>query len=147
MAITAAEAGFDINSIRQGLPVVLVKKESDLVCTYQTVFMGAGKSEKSVVNRITLQYSDYLKIFMYIKLLGNDENVIYTRTADVIQANMTLASGNAQYSLFKAQVYYDLEAKVLVAPMWSRMLAIDNLGDLSTKKNWRSVKIKLTRGY
>ncbi len=148
LAITAAEAGIDISYLRLGLPVMLVKIEKDdIVCNYRSVFMGEDENSPDITDKITLQYSDYLKIFVYIKLLGGGENLIYTRIADVIQANMTLASGNAQYSLSKAQVYYDFEAKVVVAPMWSRMLAIDNLGDLSTTKNWRSANIKITRGY
>jgi len=148
LAITAAEAGIDVNYLRNGLPVMLVKIEKDdIVCNYRSVFMGQSSNSTDITDKITLQYSDYLKIFMYIKLLGSGENMIYTRIADVIQANMTLATKNANYALSKAQVYYDLEAKVLVSPMWSRMLAIDNLGDLSTEKNWRSINIKITRGY
>ena len=148
LAITAAEAAIDINYLRNGLPVMLVKIEKDdIVCNYRSVFMGQSSNSTDITDKITLQYSDYLKIFMYIKLLGSGENMIYTRIADVIQANMTLASKNANYALSKAQVYYDIEAKVLVTPMWSRMLAIDDLGDLSTEKDWRSIKIKITRGY
>lgn len=147
LAITAAEAGVDINTIRMGIPVVLIKTKDDLVCNYRTVFMGSSQSSSSLDDRIALQYSDYLKIFLYIKLLGSGENVIYTRVADVIQANMALVTGIAQYSLSKSQVYYDLEAAVLIEPMWSRLLAIDKLGDISSQKNWRSIKISITRGY
>lgn len=147
LAITAAEAGVDISYLRQGLPVILLKSNDDLVCNYKSVFMGYTQSDSTDNGKITLQYSDYLKMFLFIKLVGSNENVIYTRTADVIQSNMALSTGNTQYALSKAQVYYDFEATVLVEPMWSRLLAIDNLGDISSEKNWRTISIKITRGY
>lgn len=148
LAITAAEAAVDINSLRLGLPVTLIKVDkADLVCNYQNIFNGEKQNQTDITDKITLQYSDYLKIFMFIKLIGSGEKKIYARIGDVIQANMTLATGNDDYALSKAQVYYDLDAKVLVAPMWSRLLAVDDLGDLSTEKNWRSIHINITRGY
>jgi len=149
LAITAAEAGIDIATLKQGIPVVLWKTDDDLVCNYQTVFMGeeAGTAGSITDDMIALQYSDYLKIFMFIKLIGQDENLIYARTGDVIQANMTLASGKSDYALSKAKVYYDLDAKVLVEPMWSKLLAIDNIGDLTTENSWRTIHVKIKRGY
>ena len=147
LAITAAEAGLDIRYLKAGLPVVLLKKEDDLICNYQSVFMGANESTESSDSRIKLQYSDYLKIFLFIKLIGQSENVIYTRCGDVIQSNISMATNNYAFSLGKSQVYFDLKARVLVQPMWSRLLAIDKLGDLSSEKAWRTITIELTRGY
>lgn len=149
LSITAAEAGIDIQYLKAGLAVPLFKNKENLVCSYESLFMGGSNSVSQVANddELSLQYSEYLKIFLFTKLVGSGENAIYNRTADVIQANMALSTGNGEYSLSKAQVYYDFEASVLVEPMWSRLLAIDNLGDLSTEKNWRSIKISMTRGY
>ncbi len=147
LAITAAEAAVDISYLKAGLPVVLLKGEDDLVCNYQSLFLGTSNGNPSSENRIALQYSDYLKIFLYIKLVGKDENLIYTRTADVIQSNMSLVTNNYAFDLAKAQVYFDLKASVLMEPMWSRFLAIDNLGDLSTQKGWRTTTVEIRRGY
>lgn len=147
LAITAAEAGIDIKYLKAGLPVVLCKKKEDIICNYKSVFMGTGESDTTSNEHIALQYSDYLKIFLFIKLLGNNENVIYTRCADLIQANIALVTNNNQFALSKSQVYYNFQASVIVEPMWSKLLAIDNLGDLSTAKDWRTININLIRGY
>ncbi len=147
LAITAAEAGVDIKYLKEGLPVVLCKQKNDLYCNYKSVFMGESQSTPESSNRVSLQYSDYLKVFLFIKLIGNNENVIYTRTADVIQANIALSTNKNNFALSKAQVYFNFKATVIVEPMWSRFLAIDNLGDLSTSKGWRSMTINITRGY
>ncbi len=148
LAITAAEAAVDVNQIRLGMPVMLIKiEEDDLVCNYQSVFNGEEESPTDVTDKITLQYSDYLKLFLYIKLIGSGEEQIYIRTADVIQANMYQVTKNKEYSLGKAQVYYDLKATAMVAPMWTRLLAIDDLGDVTTQNAWRTITIDMTRGY
>lgn len=147
LAITAAEAGVDISYLKAGLPVVLLKGKDDLVCNYQSIFMQKENNNHSSENRVTLQYSDYLKIFLFVKMLGKDENIIYTRTADVIQANMSLVTEDTSFDLANAQVYFDFKAAVLMEPMWSRFLAIDNLGDLSTSKEWRTTTVEMTRGY
>ncbi len=147
LAITAAEAGVDIAYLKAGIPVVLCKGADDLFCSYQSLFMDQEQGNQMLKDKIALQYSDYLKIFLFVKLLGKDENVVYVRTSDVIQANMTLVTGNKSFEMAKSQVYFDLKATVLMEPMWSRLLAIDNLGDLSTSKGWRTTTIEMTRGY
>ena len=147
LAITAAEAGVDIAYLKAGIPVILCKGKGDLFCSYQSLFMGGEQVDPTIKDQLRLQYSDYLKIFLFVKLLGKDENMAYVRTSDVIQANMTLVTNNKSFEMAKSQVYFDLKATVLTEPMWSRLLAIDNLGDLSTSKGWRSTTIEMTRGY
>ena len=150
LAITAAEAGVDISYLRQGIPVLIYKtSKKDVFCNYETVFMGSSK-QTDTTNGIKLQYSDYLKIFLFVKLIS-DENIVYLRIGDVIQANMSLVTGKLEgegaFALSKSQVYYTLNATATVEPMWSRLLAIDDLGDLSTSTGWRSIQINMTRGY
>ena len=149
LAITAAEASADIRTLKVGLPVVLYKSEkTDLICNYQSVFMDNDElNGPNLEGKVALQYSDYLKIFLFLKLLGQEENVIYLRIGDVIQANVAQATNNFGYTLSKANVYYTLTANVLVQPMWSKLLAIDDLGDLTTSKGWRTVSITTTDGY
>ncbi len=148
LAITAAEAAVDIAYLKKGIPVVFIKDKEDLICNYHSVFMGDDEKGNAVSDKIALQYSDYLKIFLFSKLTFNNENDIYKRTGDVIQANMSLVSNKKDnFALANANVYFDLKATVIAEPMWSRLLAIDNMGDLSTSKGWRSAKISIRRGY
>lgn len=147
LAITAAEAAIDINYLKWGIPVALIKNEDELVVSYQSLF--AGKSENTPTNKsdLTLQYTDYIKIFLFIKLIGEAENKIYLRTADVIQANMSLSTNNFKFSLAKSVVYYNFNATVVAKPMWSKLLAVDNFGDISSATGWRTININITRGY
>lgn len=146
LAITAAEAATDISYLRWGIPVFLIKNENQIVCSYEKVFTGGADKGVADQKGIKLQYTDYIMIFMYIKLLGSEENNLYLRMGDVIQANMSLY-GDSKYSLSKAKVYYSLKADVTVAPMWSNILAISDMGDLSSAENWRKININISRGY
>lgn len=146
LVITAAEAGMDIAYLKQGIPVLLYKTDDeDIFCDYASVFTG-GKNNSPAQDGVTLQYSDYLKMFLFIKLT-TDENPVYLRTADVIQANMSLVTKKSDYALSKAQVFFTMSGTVTIEPMWSRLLAIDDLGDLTTSTGWRSIEFTITRGY
>lgn len=146
LAITLGEAAADIATLKQGIPVLLYKvKEQDLVCNYQNIFNGKTPNPGSR-DGITLQYSDYLKMFLFIKLTS-DENQIYLRTGDVIQANMTLAAKNDKFALSKSQVFFTMSGSASIEPMWSRLLAIDNLGDMTTSNGWRTMQFSMVRGY
>ena len=144
LAITAGEAAMDIAYLKQGIPVLILKSKSELFCDYTSIFVG-GNKRANIGDGPKLQYSDYLKMFLFINL-KSDENQVYIRTADVIQSNMYHV-GNKDFDMSKAQVFYTLHADVIMEPMWSRLLAIDDLGDLSTAKGWRTISITLTNGY
>lgn len=147
LAITAAEAGVDISYLRCGIPVNLIKKEKDLICNYEKLFSSGSDNKVLADDSFKLQYSDYLKIFMFIKLIGSGENDLYLRTADVVQANLSQVTKNFDYTLSKSIVYYTFNAKVVMEPMWTRLLALDNMGDLTSEKGWRTIDITMTRGY
>lgn len=149
LAITAAEAGVDVKYLKQGRPVLLYKSEDkDLVCNYQSVFSSKDTNNRNnLKGRVALQYSDYLKIFLMAKMIGNDENTIYLRVGDIIQANMALSTGNSGFALSKSQVFYSLDSRIRIEPMWSRLLLIDDLGDLSEATGWRTTTINITSGY
>lgn len=152
LAITAAEAAVDVNLLKTGQPVLLYKSDKqDLICNYKSVFAGASKTNGSrIKDRVALQYSDYLKVFLLMGLIGKDENRIYLRIGDVIQANMAISTGQTGkdgFSLAKSQVFYTLTSTVRIPPMWSKLLLIDDLGDLSESTGWRTTEIKVTSGY
>lgn len=149
LAITAAEAGADVKILKTGQPVLLYKsQERDIICSYRSVFAGDPPSNGAKIDgRIALQYSDYLKVFLLMKMIGSNENAIYLRTGDVIQANMSLVLNDYGYSLSKAQVFYRFSSTVKIKPLWSSLLLIDDLGDLSESTGWRTTTINMTSGY
>ena len=65
----------------------------------------------------SFQYSDYLRMYLLIGLIGNEEATL-TRVADVIQANMKLASGNSAYSLDKAYTHISFDVELEVKPLF-----------------------------
>lgn len=65
----------------------------------------------------SFQYSDYLRMYLLIGLIGNEEATL-TRVADVIQANMKLASGNSSYSLDKAYTHISFDVELEVKPLF-----------------------------
>ena len=149
LAISAAEAAYDLKAITLGLPVIVLKDKDDIVCDYKTAFSSTasgGKFDDSD-DKFRMKYSDYLKIFVFIKLMGSSENAVYARTADVIQANMTLETKNRQFQMRSSYTHFDLTAKVLVNPMWTKMMSIYKMGDQISEKNWRTIDVKVTRGY
>lgn len=146
LAITAAEAAMDLSYIRWGIPVLLIKTGDDLICSYKKLFSEGADNTVEDNGGIKLQYTDYIMIFMFIKLIGAEENNLYLRMGDVIQANMSLY-GNSKFALSKAHTYYTLSATVKVAPMWSRILSVSEMGDMTASDSWRTINIKLTRGY
>lgn len=146
LAITIGEASADLAYLKQGIPVLIYKsEEEDVFCNYRNIFLG---KEQASGNRegICLQYSDYLKMFLFMKF-KSDENQVYLRTGDVIQANVSHVTSDFKFELAKSQVFYTLHADVIMEPMWSRLLAIDDLGDLSTGRGWRTISITTTGGY
>lgn len=150
LAITAGEAGMDVSYLKAGIPVLIYKnKDGDIFCNYQAIFTG-GSGNENVVNdnRPTLQYSDYLKLFFFLKLIGDGEQSIYARIGDIVMINTATATGQKKdYTFSKSTVAYSFNATVQIEPMWSRLLAIDDVGDLSTAEGWRTFSLHTMSGY
>lgn len=150
LAITAAEAAIDLKILKTGQPVLLYKSEkTDLVCNYKSVFAGGENNNNGnkIKDRVALQYSDYLKVYLLVKMIGGSEKQIYLRIGDVIQANLGTSIGDTGFDLAKSQVFYSFSSTVRIPPMWSKLLHIDDLGDLSESTGWRTTSIKMTSGY
>lgn len=157
MGITAAEAGMDLSVIKKGIPLLLFKSETkDLICSFNSVFNGGENSNANSGDlsdkRIRLQYSDYLCIFLFQQLsIGNEEG-IYLRTADAIQANMRHikkqdVKSKDSFSMSKCVAYYQLKTTITVEPFLSQILLFGEAGDELTNKGWRTYTIDITRGY
>lgn len=153
LGITAAEAAMDLSTIKKGIPLVLIKRESDLVCSFASVFEG-GSGNSAVASgksRLMLQYSHYLYLLLFLKLQTHEESV-YKRLADTVQANVRLQKGETvtdagSFSMNNAVVYFNLSVDVQVEPFLSEILMFSEAGDALSAEGWRTYKISMTRGY
>ena len=154
MAMTAVEAAEDVAHLKAGLPVKFVKSDDDLYLSNGSVNEDTGlvdtskteDNKNSVVEDINgFFYSDYLKLFLFAKLIS-DEDGTYQRISDVVQCNMQTRNGD--FSMANAQVYYQLNATIEMPPLMMKLpinQSEDSWADLVNDKY--SFKCKATRGY
>ena len=115
------------------------------------IFGSASSSNKTdptgMASLLSFSYSDYLRLFLMIGLYTNEEGVLL-RTADVIQANMSKVTGNADYKLSNSAVYIELTAKIQVKPT---LLALPLFaaveGNPSSNQNWYTIECQAIKGY
>lgn len=165
--LTVFETCNDLNRLEAGFPVELYKQAGDWWYGFESGDGSAQNWEKKKVsdfmreltgitpeNRLNpdkgLQYSDYLTLFVYLGLQREDDmsEKMYLRMADVIQANMRKATGDAEYALTNTQVYFRLKAKLRVEPL---MLTLpyytDYVNDPTMKDDWCTFEVETIRGY
>ncbi|MED9903160.1 MAG: DUF5702 domain-containing protein, partial [Lachnospiraceae bacterium] len=156
LGMTAAETAVDIAYLKAGLPVLFAKKgEKDLFLVLNLEELAEGatelaggftkKTSTGSTNELTLSYSDYLSLFLFIAICL-DEQSVYLRTADVIQCNMQLR--NSSFLMSNAVAYYELSADMRVKPLllatpWARQSG----SDILDTKAWNTFEIKLVKGY
>lgn len=163
LALTAAESAYDISCLKMGMPVVVCKLQNTETWRCQLPTRTGGASigvsipsspglgnHKADNNDITMRYSDFLKLFLFIKLLStNGEKDVLTRTADVIQVNMQKQKDNSEYYLKNSVVYYRLSANCKTSFLLMPIPIIKNYTDsigLDTDKI-TSFSFKTYRGY
>lgn len=156
LGVTAAETAVDISYLKAGMPVLFLKTLDDLFLQFglENLTEGATELVGGFIKRqdgitskdLTLFYSDYLTLFLFIAISMN-EDAVYLRTGDVIQCNMGLRN-EMNYRMQEADVYYALTADIRVKPM---MLALpwpkeygSNVLDNSA---WNTFQIQQLRGY
>jgi len=164
LALCAIEAALDMNAIRSGLGVPLVKGKENLFCTLpdaDDVAENSTKleySEDSAENTDKIgtggfyfRYGDYLRFFLLFGLMSSEkEKSICLRTADVIQANMrTIGGKDSKFLLSKSQVYYKIDAKVSFEPLMLKIpfnsgIIGDTLEEIS---EWNQMDVTMVRGY
>ena len=164
LALCAVEAALDMNAIRSGLGVPLVKKRENLFCSLPTVDPDSKtttltytedsdeNTDKIGTGGAYFRYGDYLRFFLIFGLMnGEKEKSICLRTADVIQANMRKIGGDSAkgFLLSKSQVYYKIDAEVSFEPLMLK-LAINSstVGDLLEEiGEWNTMDVAMVRGY
>ena len=133
------------DSMKQG-----AEKVSETLSNRLDGTFGSGSDaddNTEIASLIQFYYSDYLRLFLMIGLYVNDEAIIL-RTADAIQANMTIASENDNYMLSKSSAYVELSATVQVSPT---LLALPLFADVENNpkdnRGWYTIESKGIKGY
>ena len=151
LALTGMEAASDLQILRDGNPLALIK--DDKVWLHKFSSSGNFSSNKlddikkeNEEADITFKYSDYLKLILMMKLISNDTPIL-KRTADVIQANMSMKTSG--FKMSNCNVYYQLTAECKTSIM---MLALPVVqGSIKESniefKTWNECSITMYRGY
>lgn len=154
--LTVFETSKDLDRLEAGFPVELFKVESDdwwikvpeleSVGSFTSALSGAFDGPNKDKG---LFYSDYLTLFVYLGLASeNSAKAMYERMAEVIQANIRKLSGENDYSMSKAKVYFELNAEIRVKPLMLTLPIFNEYeNDLDTKTDWCTFKVSAIRGY
>lgn len=153
LGLVALESATDMQTLKAGIPVILVKtKEDDLFVKNWWFEVTDDKNPRKTdkTKAVTFFYSDYMKLFLFTKLIGSEEKNIYGRVADVIQVNMSkCVLKDDEYALSKSQVYYSINANLTVKPLMLDTSYIDSImpGAAGRMDKWNKIEYKSTRGY
>ncbi len=160
LALTILETGTDLLYLQAGIPVLLIKGKGDLFIDFskdgiKKNITNAAKtsSDKSKKEGLKFQYSDYIKLFLFIKLFNEQKSYgVYARTADVIQVNMAKKiAKDDSYGLKKSIVYFNLKSDVRVQPMMLDLPLMRaeeaNQVDVIKELDWCKIKYEAVRGY
>lgn len=95
LGFAGVETADDINKIKQGYGVAVVKNKN----TWATLPHGGSSTDKG----LTLDYSEYLRVFLNISILTGNKAGILGRIADCIQANQPDANLLEGYTMIAVQ--------------------------------------------
>lgn len=145
LGLTAYESSRDLQYLKAGMPLKLVKSADDLEITFNHLVPDNNKVQKESLDAFF--YSDYLKLFMFLNLLSNSsEYVIYARIGDVVQVNM--AKNKSGFNINNSVVYYKAEGSVKVKPLMLTLPIVTNNGyGAPADGGWNSIKYEDVRGY
>lgn len=150
LGLTAAEASWDLQYLKNGMPVELVKSKDDVEYVYGLSSLSPDTNRVKKESPGTFFYSDYLSMLLFLKLTLGDEYAIYARTADVIQANMDqqIVADSGGFRMSNAIVYFSAETKVKVNPLMLDLpLASDYADQLPEDSSWNEISYEIIRGY
>lgn len=123
------------------------------------VTLGGTKQTTSgkIANIFTFSYKDYLKLFVFLGLSGEDENAMLRRIADVIELNVDLGlkdyydetgiSKVENFSMSKAYTYVQISTDIHVKPLLlSQEIFMHSTGEKGTVNFW-SYQYENIAGY
>lgn len=114
LMLNVLETTSDLVTLRSGEGVKLIKSKDDISIQFSS---NKKKSTSSSKNDFKPRYSDYISLFLFLKLASSSENDIYKRIADVVQVNMAKITKNKTFVLKNAVVYYQIKSDISIPPL------------------------------
>ena len=114
LMLNVGETVEDIIVLRSGEGVKLVKSKDEVSIQFPSK---KKKNTSSSKNDFKPRYSDYISLFLFLKLASSSENEIYKWIADVVQVNMAKITKKKSFVLEKAVVYYQIKSDISIPPL------------------------------
>jgi hypothetical protein len=135
IAVGAAEAAFDVKELMLGRSVPIIKN-----ATNSNVAKALGLSKAVNNQAVTMNYKEYLSIFMMIHMVGTFEKTALARMADCIQLNTENLDITTSYTMIAVSADVKVRTTFLrKASAWS--------GSNSITSDYYTISYKSCLGY
>ena len=147
LGLTAMEAARDVENLKKGLPVELIKSADDLECVFSETKPVIEECDNNPSESAWF-YSDYITVLLFLKLM-TEEYTVYARVADVIQVNMNhiLEKEETPFAMNKSVVYFQGKVTVKILPLMLDLPIVTNNGTDAPEGEWNQIHYESIRGY
>lgn len=151
LAILAAESVIDLQYLRAGIGVKLIKGKDELFCTsvsVEAMVFDDGGPQAVGDGLGYFQYGDYLSLFLFLQLMGGNYE-IYAKTADVVQVNVGKVTKTDGFRMEQAKVYYEIQAELEVPALMLTLPVISSAegNRYQSLTGWNQFQYQAVRGY
>lgn len=87
-------------------------------------------SDSASSNGFTLNYKEYCKIMVFVKLIENKEGVMLNRAAALIEANVQAAEDNDQFGITKTCTLVKIDATVRLKTFFPWAVKVEDSTDV-----------------
>lgn len=108
---------------------------------------GGGGDNTGIASLLSFRYSDYLRLFLLIKLIDDDsaQRVLY-RMEDAIQMNLRKVNNEEGYKLANKVAYVDLSVDLMVKPILVPIFG-NIIKNPETNSKWYKIDEYNVKGY
>lgn len=157
LAVVVTETISDVADMKEGMPVALLKSKDDWKTSVSSVYpqensnTDSANRNNSSDSTLKMRYSDYLKLFLLIEMIGDHEDVVYLRTADVIQTNAAMREEG--FLMSKAKTWFHIRANTKTSPLMlnltinSSMLQQVGISEDMLSGAWTKYQYSMSMGY
>lgn len=155
LALTAAEAAYDVKCLKEGMKTPLIKTKDLVVFTFSTDIISNAMEKKNASELRGLnyvQYSDYLTMFLFVDLINSNSSKTLSRIGDVIGRNVGKYKGLSNnegdvFEMSKANTNFVFTAEVQVPPLLLSMPLTQGEMNKVNDVSWWKWSYEAYRGY